>query len=74
MILHRKGCIYYEWTNDGKHPVRNGLSDPAKPSKKFRWVGTINVDGKRYRCRSTNRRSVERWMRDMLIKHPTYEI
>lgn len=63
-MRRRTGCIYEEMTY--KRYVRGvGLY------WRRRFVAEIHVDGKRYRCRSTNVRNVTAWLHDMLEKYPT---
>lgn len=38
-----------------------------------RWVAEITYHGKRYRCRSTDRNKVERWLNDMCNKFNSFE-
>lgn len=36
------------------------------------WRGEIQVEGKKFRCRSANRGQVEAWLDSMLEKYPEY--
>lgn len=67
-----KGCIYSELHNKG-----NGRGSGSTGCRYVRgvgrvsyrrWVCVIVYHGKRYRCRSTDLRKVERWREDMCNK------
>lgn len=65
--MKRTGCIYSEFTNKGRRSTRYVRG--SKPVYCFRWVAEMRVRGKRYRCRSTRRASVEAWLSDMQTKY-----
>ena len=61
----RRGSLYDEYS---PRYYRRGVGICWR----IRYVGSIQVNGKRYRCRSTNYRNVRAWLDDMLEKYPTY--
>lgn len=64
--MNRRGTIWSEMTNKGRCSTK--YVKGAKPVYCFRWVGAIQVYGKRYKFRSTNRDNVEAWLEDMRRK------
>lgn len=75
----RSGCIYKELHNHGRRS--NGSSDGNACSLRrvkgvglmrvsgYRWVGEMTVFGKRFRCRSSDKSRVEKWLQDMRDKY-----
>lgn len=69
----RTGCIYEEFTNAGNvHTAGRFVKGAGMVKFKHRYVGEIEVYGKRYRCRSTNLYSVQAFINGMLAKYGTY--
>lgn len=73
--MYRKGCIYSEYHNKGKHykagtggaVLRKGVG--LVRGTCMRWVAEFSYHGHRYRCRSYNYSRVETWLRDMQEKY-----
>lgn len=65
-----KGCIYPDFSSKGKGSGSTGLRYVRGVGRVSyrRWVGEITYHHKRYRCRSTDLRKVERWLEDMRNK------
>lgn len=63
MSRTRTGFIYSEMTNKGRRSTKYVRG--AKPIFCFRWVAEIQVNGKRYRKRSSSRNDVEFWLENM---------
>ena len=67
-----KGCIYPDFSTRGRGRgsgscgYRNVRGVGRVNCR--RWVAEIKYHGKRYRCRSTIRNDVERWLEDMCNK------
>lgn len=62
----RTGTIYSEMTNKGRSSVRYVRG--CAPVYCFRWVAEIQINGKRYRFRSTNEANCRAWLDDMIVK------
>ena len=79
-MIHYKGCIYPDFSSNGKG--RGSGSTGCRYIRGVgrvnyrRWVAEVTYCGKRYRCRSTSRRTVEIWLKDMCNKFnsPEYEL
>ena len=76
MDMKRRGCIYSEYTNDGRHRREGGCSSVRYvrgvgrvAGSKLRWVGEISYHKKRYRFRSTNIANVQAWLNKMSEKY-----
>lgn len=67
-----KGCIYPDFSSRGKRRKSGSAGYKFVRGVGFvsfrRWVAEMTYCGKRYRCRSTDRRAVERWLSDMCNK------
>ena len=65
--MKRTGCIYSEFTNKGRSSTRYVRG--CKPVRGFRVkYGEIQINGKRYRFRSTNHHNVRFWLDVMIAK------
>lgn len=73
--MKRKGCIYEEYHNKGKHykagsggtVLRKGVGSVRGRTK--RYVGEFSYHGQRFRCRSYHYQRVRAWLDDMIMKY-----
>ena len=73
--MKRKGCIYEEYHNKGKHytsgiggtVLRKGVGTIRGRTKRF--VGEFSYHGHRFRCRFYHFERVRAWLTDMIEKY-----